>query len=424
MKTIFIKTISFLTLVLSLVACSDSDNNEPQVDPNELTVPYFDIWVTIGEHSGMGSKGTRLVYSTKQLQADQNIDFKGKGIDVTAKLYQESIIKGEYYYQIPIQNDRFGKYRITPEGIEIEKEVSFAKNTYKERRYSHTWIDDNTLVVIAANGAADKVIWTKLNTNTMSILAEGTLDLPPLEKFSTSGLASYRKSDNKILYSYCVPTTSYNGSIAPESQSQFHLAFVNATDMSVENVVTEKRATQMASTAYGELMQSKSFFDTDGDYYLACASPIAGSTNRTQQKGVLLRVKNGETKFDDSYIGFNDESHTKAKIVTAEFLTNNKALLYIQDPAYTGAAGWGSDFNCYYGVLDLKTDEFVDLKLPYSSGTFTQRSVVVNDIAYIGVNPKESSPCIYTYNIKTKKTEKSTTITEGYIFDRLVRITN
>lgn len=425
MKTFYYKTTLLLSIALCalLVSCSDSDNDEPIIDPDEITVPYFDIWVSIGEHSGMGSNGTRLVYATKELQADQNIDFNGKGIDVTAKLYQESIIKGEYYYQIPIQNDRFGKYRITPDGIVTIKEVSFGVNTYKERRYSHTWIDDNTLVIIAANGAADKVIWTKLNANTMTIISEGTLDLPQLVKYSTSGMAAYRKSDNKIFYAYCVPSTSYGGSTAPESDSQFYMAFLDASSMEVEKVVTEKRATQMASTAYGELLQSKSFFD-NGNYYLACASPVAGATNRTQQKGVLLRINEGETEFDQSYIGFGEAKHPEGKIVTAEQLTNGKALLYIQDPNYTGAAGWGSDFNCYYGILDLTTDEFTDLKLPYSSGTFSQRSVVINNKAYIGVNPKEGNPCIYTYDIASQKTSKSTTITEGYIFDRLVRITN
>ena len=111
----------------------------------------------------MGSENTQLVQNTKELDDPSTvIDYAGTGVDVTAKLFQESIIKGQYYYQIPQEKDRFGKYRIGSTGIEVEKETSFAVNTYKDRRYAHTWIDDNTFVVLAANGDKDSIVWTKI----------------------------------------------------------------------------------------------------------------------------------------------------------------------------------------------------------------------------------------------------------------------
>lgn len=401
------------TLGLLSYSCSD-DNDGPTPDPNPLETAHFDIWVSIGGTSGMGSENTQLVQSTKDLEEQETIDFRGTGVDVTAKLYQETIIKGQYYYQIPKEIDRFGKYRIGTNGIEVVKEVSFGTNTYKDRRYTHAWVDDNTLVIIAANGDADKVIWTKINTSDMTIVSEGTLDLPELSKYSTSGIASYRSSDNKILYSYCHGTTSL--------RTQFYMAFINASDMSVEKTVMEDRAEIMAGTAYGELLQSKSFFDNNGDYYLACSTTLPGATSSTQKRGTLLRIKKGETEFDASYEGFKEENHPLGKIVTAEFLTAGKTLLYIQDPDHTGAAGWGSDYNCYYAILDLTTDVLTELNLPYNEGTFSQRSVVLGNKAYIGVNPKDSAPCVYIYDITTGTLTKGLTITEGYSFDRIVTL--
>lgn len=418
----FLFAISFLAVTSLLCpACSDNDdldnidNPDEVIDPDPLETAHFDIWVSIGGTSGMGSENTQLVQSTKSLEDSETvIDFNGTGVDVTAKLYQESIIKGQYYYQIPQEKDRFGKYRIGTNGIEVVKEVSFATNTYKDRRYTHAWVDDKTLVIIAANGDATQVIWTKINAEDMSIISEGTLALEELSKYSTSGIASYRESDNKILYSYCHGTSS--------QRTKFFVAFINPDDMSVEKTVEEDRASFMAGTAYGELLQSKSFFDENGDYYLACNTVVEGASSTTQQFGSLLRIKSGEMDFDKSYIGYRNASNSKGKLVTVELLTSGKALLYIQDPEYTGAAGWGSDYNCYYAILDLTTDALTIPDLPFNEGTFSQRSVVLGDKAYIGINPETSNPCVYIYDIETGSLTKGLTITEGYAFDRIVTL--
>jgi len=59
------------------------------------------------------------------------------------------------------------------------------------------------------------------------------------------------------------------------------------------------------------------------------------------------------------------------------------------------AEGWGADYNCYYAILDLTTDQLTEIQyngtnLPFSSGTFSQRSLVLGNKAYIGVNPKDA----------------------------------
>ena len=410
--------LSFIVALLGLFSFSCSDNNDdpaPDPTPNPVTKTHFDIWVSLGKTTAIGS-GTLLVYGTEFLDDNQTtLTFEGTGTDVTAKLFQESIIKGQYYYQIPKEKDRFGKYRISSTGIEVVKEVAFGKNTYKDRRYSHTWIDDNTLVIIASNGDATNVIWTKINTSNMEIISEGTIDLPKLTKYSTSGVASYRASDNKIFYSYCHGDNAL--------RVQFYTAVVNATDMSVEKTLTEARAAFPGAVAYGELLQSKSFFDTNGDYYLVCNTTIEGAP-QTQQYGTLLRIKKGATDFDKDYTGFVTPSKGKGKIVTAELLATGKALLYIMDPEHTSATGWGKTYNCYYAVLDLNTDVITELDIPYSEGNLSQRSVLVGSKAYIGANPEKGNPCIYIYDIPTGKISKGLSIKEGFSFDRVVLLEN
>lgn len=412
---------AFLIAALSLccLSCSDNDDNNGTKDPDLLETNHFDIWVTVGEgNGGMGSSGGQIVRNMKDLEGEtDSIDFRGVGVNISADFKQETIIKGKYYYQVPNSDDRFVKFQIGAETSQIIKEIPFKTNTFLSRRYTHAWIGDNTLLIMAADGPKKNILWTKIDTDNMKILSEGTLefptDAPAIITYSTSGIASYRASDNKILYSY----------LDNKNKTQFYMAFIDATDMKVEKVSTENRAEMMAGTAYGELLQSKSFFDTNGDYYLACNTVIPGAPSTTQQFGSLLRIKKGETDFDKTYVGFRNPSGEKGKIITSELLTSGKTLLYIMDPEYTGAAGWGAEgANCYYAILDLNTDKLVRLALPHSKGNFSQRSVVLGSRAYIGVNPEKTAPLIYIYDIPTGKLTKGKPIKAGYSFDRIVAL--
>lgn len=415
-SNVFIWALFLVLSSVSFTACSEKETPEPGPDP--LDGAHFDLWVSLDGSGGMGSDATILVKNLKSLEEQSVIDFINEGADVTAKLYQESIIKGQYYYQIPKEKDRFGKYQITGNKITTVAECPFQANTYKDRRYTHAWIDGNTFVVLAANGKGDKVIWTKINAGNMTILSEGTLDLdiPEGDVFSTSGLARYRKSDGKIIYAFQ----------HKKETKHFYVTFINAKDMSIAKTVTEDRAEQMAGTAYGELLQDKMFFDENENLYIACNSHIPGGKKSTYQFGRLLRINKGAMDFDKTYEGFK---YDRGKIVTADFLTANKALLYIQDPEYTGLGpdAWGNNYNCYYAILDLTNDKKEEIKyngtnLPFCSGTFSQRSVVLGNKAYIGVNPEHGNPCIYTYDTKTGDVTKGTEISEGYEFNRIVTL--
>lgn len=415
----FYLTVFFIaTLCFCCVSCSDEDSNPlPSPDPDLLETNHFDIWVTVGEGGGMGAS-SGIVRSIKDLEGEtDSIGFEGVGVNVSLDFKQETIVKGKYYYQVPKSSDRFVKFQIGSQTSEIIKEIPFKVNSYLDRRYTHTWINDNILVVMAADGPKKKILWTKIDAENMKIMSEGTLafpaEAPPIAKFSTSGIASYRSSDGKILYSY----------LDNDNKTCFHLAFINASDMTVEKVVTEDRAEFMAGTAYGELLQSKSFFDTNGDYYLACNSTIAGAPSYTQQFGALVRVKKDAMELDKSYLGYRKPSGAKGKIITAELLTSGKALLYIMDPEYTKAAGWGAKgANCYYAILDLNTDKLDVLNLPFNKGNFSQRSVVLGNKAYIGVNPDKTAPVIYIYDIPTGKLTKGKPIKMGYNFNRIVAL--
>lgn len=454
MKTIKTWTALALAAMLSatsFTACSDDDNDKNIDGIEHIKDVHYDVWVSLDGTTGMGGGSTAtsiIVRSLNTLEdGSMTIDFKNEGADVTAVMDEEVIVKNGYYYQAnPLgTNPCYSKFQITNQGVNTIAERPFGTNTFKDRRYTHAWLADDEFIIMAANGSSNDVIWTKIKDNgtSLAISAEGSLNLAAatgFKKFSTSGLLRYRKSDNTLIYVFQNKSAT----------TTFFVAFIDAATMTIKNIAEEKRAELPAGTAYGELLQNKMFMDEKDNLYIAANSQFEstkddGKKSTTSQYGRIVRVKAGEDKIDEDFLGYNKpscEGETtpslaySSKIVTCDYLGKNKALLYLQDPVYTGCVtsnliynGWGgkAQFNCYYAILDLATDEVKELTyngkhLPYNNGTFSQRSFVLNNKAYIGTNPKDEAPAVYIYNINSGKVTKGATIKEGYNFDRIVYV--
>ena len=430
------KTLKNLMLLLltgctmCFTACSDDDNDKTIPTTKDV---HYDIWVGL-DQSKMGQFGTLLVQNVNSLEDSQEIDFKNFGCNVTSTFGKTdaAIIKGKYYYQVDAVNgDRFVKFQILNNQLTRVCEQPFKTNTYTAGKYTHVWLDDNTFIVFAATGKSEDVIWTKIDAETLRIIDEGSLNLKgktDVTKFTTSGLAAYRKSDNKIIYFF-----KHNPGRNKVAPPYFYAAFIDANTMNIENIAKEERAEEMAGSAYGELRQNKMFFDENENLYLACNTQIPGSETTTCQFGNFLRINKGESDFDKNYKGFNGKD---GKIVTVNYMGNNKVMLYIQDPKHTGTSddnskyeGWGNAYNCYYAMYDINTGALTEFqyegkKLPYNIGTFSQRSFVLDNKAFIGVNPKDSQPVVYIYNSKDNTVTKGITIQEGYEFSRINYIHN
>lgn len=444
---------AFLLMALSagFVACSDND--DPKQDPTPTPTPepepgpvddktyHFDLFLTIGKHGGMSSKNSCIVRSVSSLAADQGvISITGVGTELAAKAYSmESITKGKYYYQVPYSADRFTKYQITEEGIKIVQEQPFVKNTYKCRQYTHAWIDDNTLVIMAADGDKTHILWTKLNTDDMSIIDEGTLSLEVdkdggYELFTTTGILTYRKADNKLFYFYFNRISSSSSTWRTTDEENFHVAVINAETMAVEHDSKSPVKAEMAGSAYGELLQDITMFDDDGNLYISAFREEDDNANTGP--AMLLRIKAGEYEFDSSYNGFQNGD---GKLLTVQYIGNNKAFIYSRNdeaPTVTTASGSTikptaiDGYSHYYSILDLTTGYATRMSyngklLEYSGGRFSQRSVVLNGKVYFATNTLEDeNSIIYIYDIDTQKVEKGAEVEGTHFFDVIRAVEN
>ena len=393
---------------------------------------HFDLTVTVGKQGGMGRDVTTIMQSRSSLTEGATVDFKNVGAEINADYSMEAIVRGKYYYQVPVSADRFVKLQFKDNKMQVIQAQPFVANTYKTRAYCHAWLGDNTLLIMSANGDKDKIVWTKLNTNDMTILSEGTLNISladGYDTFTSTGIAAYRAADNKLFYFYYnkkAGTTSVNATNEPN----FHVAVINPETMAVEqdNINTDKVA-EMAGSAYGELLQNTVFFDEAGNLYLAAFNPVTVDGLK-REIGAILRIKPGEYNFEAGYNAFPE---SEGKLLTTQYLGNGKLLTYSRNDNLTKTSKGKKavmsgidDYSHYYSIVDLNAGKrtrmsFDGAEIPYSSGRFSQRSAVDRAAgkAYFGVNTADAQPQIYVYDIKTGEVAKGIDVAEGYYFEQI-----
>ena len=386
-------------------------------DPVVLGPHHFDLTVTVGKQGGMGRDVTTIMQSREKLDAGAVVDFKNVGAEINADYTMESIIRGKYYYQVPVAGDRFVKLQFKDNKMEVVQAQPFKENTYNIRQYCHAWTADNQLVIMAANGDKNAIIWTKINTDDMTIQSEGTLDIQVAdgwESFTTSGVLAYRASDNKLFYFY------YNkkgtGRKATKEE-KFHVAVINAETMAVEQDNLCPFAAETAGSAYGELLQQTTFFDEAGTLYLA-----AFSDTSIGEEGKLLRIKKGEFNIDADYNGF---PNSDGKLLTTQYLGNGKLFCYSRHDDETLGTAIDS-YAHYYSIVDMKAGtrtrmSFGGTEIPYSSGRFSQRSAFDpnENKVYFGVNTETAQPQVYVYDVKTGEVTEGVKVAEGYYFEQI-----
>ena len=426
-KLLLILTVATVSMMAMAVSCEEPEP-EPEPEPEVLKDYNFDLFVCAVKHGGMSqNKNGTYVRSVASLEADQpRVEFTGKGVDITQNYTLESITRGKYYYQVPQKaTGGFVKFHIErnaagDETIVEDAEVPFKDNVYSARKYTHAWIGDSTtLVVIGTASKATKIIWTKLSESNLAIQSEGTFDIKLPEgfnAFSTAGLLTYRKSDKKLYYFYL---TKREAGQSDAATSVTNIAIINPDNMQVESTtaVPAEIMEETAGSAYGELMQNMIMYDEADNLYVAGLITVD-----EKEMGILRRIPVGSKTFDASWNGF---PNPEGKLLTVQYLGNGKALSYSRDETLGTKIDSKSHF---YSIINLANGSRERVKydgqdLQYCGGRFSQRSVVVNNKAYIGVGGETEGeaeatyPTIYIYDCKTGKVEKGRELSKGFCFD-------
>ncbi|MDO5974016.1 DUF4374 domain-containing protein [Flavivirga jejuensis] len=164
--------------------------------------------------------------------------------------------------------------------------------------------------------------------------------------------------------------------------------------------------------------------EEDDIYSLSCGAVGAGfNTEAVTKPSGILRIKNGETDFDESYF-FNIEEKTGGKIFGLSYLGNNMAIASIINNPEVGEA-W-SAYNTIYNqslvIIDLvaQTVSNIDGIPLFKSGYFPTGVFVEEGKAYPTI-VAENEVAIYQIDIATGKATKGA-IVKGKDLSGLTRL--
>lgn len=422
-----VATLVATLVTLSFTAC-DSDAPSPQ---EEVTVGY-DLWVPIDGATGQSTANTDPHIIARVADLTKGVfSIKGEGAETSASPLTPYVVYHKGYYYSVSREGRFGKFRVSNTGIETIKE--FPMPQILDRRFSHAWLDDNTLVMVSSVGDKQEMSWVKVDVNKMVITAEGKLDLPKPEEgeiFNSSGLLGYRKADNTLIYPHVYMEKSKKTSMAlPPKRNEIYIAFIDATTMQVKKIDKDTRCEHLSSTSFGETRCQKTFFDSKGNFYFAAATcnipENAKKKSSTKQRSFLFRVNAGSMETDKSFDGY---AQPRGKIITVFSLNDDEVLLYMQDPDFKekGNTDWSSKTNryIYYWLrCNIKTQQVEHIKdIPFSNGNYGQLAVRNGNTVSIGANVEGAPTTIYQYNINTRKVTKGATLADGFELDRITPV--
>jgi len=389
-----------VAVAFSFISCSDKSpvTEDPEAEPSS-----FAVWAQLGSWPNT----SYYIMGVSSLTSG-SFKLDGNGIDVTTVLNNSVISKGGFYYFYNTTEAKFGKYKIENGKTTIVKEFPF---TYMLSLAGHTWIDDNTLVMIGGVTSGKAVNYAVINTSTMTVTQTGAVSGLPTGPEShpllrVGGDIQYK--DGKLFFS----VINYNGSDYT-LYKQLNTLAVSYPGFAVTKISTDTRTAGLGNTSG---YYATSFVDEAGDmYFLTSWNGIAGGVNT---KKSIYRIKKGADVLDPTYymdveaeIGFVPSSGLLMN------LGNGKAIIKYMTSADNTAKTRFSIINITTGKEIRKLTEVPD------AASSERNAFVEGGKAYIAALSGTGKDYIWIYDSATDKVTQGLQIEGGYTsFSRIDKL--
>lgn len=396
MKRIFL-FLSAITCLLSLSSCSKSnDNNTPETPTGD-----YNLWI----QAGSWPNANYYILGMNNLLNATYI-LTGNGVDVTSILNNSVISRGGYYYYYNTTEGRFGKYQIVNGAVSKVKEVPFTNLTSLA---GHTWIDNNTLVMIGTFNGAKEIHYSTVDVSTMTITNGNFTGLPAIPaNYSTYRVGGDIQYVNGNLF---FAITYINGNnIAYAGHTMIQASYPGFTI----GTKTNDALTSGLGNTSGYF--ATSFVDKNKDMYYLTSWVSKWADGTANAPIYINRIKSGSTAPDASY-------HKKVTDVVGKEaasglfmdLGNGTAILKYIVSSVNNVSTYG------YTIINLSNGTEVRKLTEIPDGGSGERNVLVeNGKAYIAQLSGTNTDYIWIYDAATDKVTKGSSIPGGYnSFSRL-----
>lgn len=267
--------------------------------------------------------------------------------------------------------------------------------------------DNNTLVGVEITASVVKFHTIDINTvkvtDTKSHAASDINDKPG--SVSYAGMAI--NGSNLFLAFYVSDPTTFATAYTNEAV----IAVYSYPGLALQKVIKDDRTGPIGgfNTKCGLTKTA------NGDIYALSHSNPANGYSQTTKKGGILRIKSGQTTFDQDYF-FDVESVTGGKNIShLKYLDNNRAFAEVNMAVAADQARW-SDSPLKSAVVDFsaKTVKFLD-GVPQHNGDGRRLAALYDDQYVYLCIPETNTISVYQMNVNDFTATKGATVEANFV---------
>jgi hypothetical protein len=350
-------------LVLAGTACSDDEG----VAPDKSGERFYSLSIISGDVSYILPTNTPM---------EGTVSPVGSGVEFGGRSF---IPSGNYVYDFNEADKKFYQYELNSDGTVEEVASILATQYISDRAYSRSLIDENTLLIMDPVAWGDpETKWFTIALPEFTVSGSGSINLPTLGQSPgvswKMNVGRVAKHGDKLIMGSIYYDFDGNYSEGSHAVVFDWPGMTNPTLIHTDQINAELGI--ISGSGYAET--------ENGDLYIsASGGAFWGKSGSDGKSGGILRIKNGETDFDEGYLlDLSDELGKPTNIMQLDYIGNDIAIAMLFDP--TEVDGWGDIDNdhYYFAKINLVTKEITPYNIPKSGSRLARQPLIDNGKYY------------------------------------------
>ncbi|CAM3817585.1 DUF4374 domain-containing protein [Sphingobacterium prati] len=382
--------LSVLAAAILITSCSKSENPNP-VDPD----PTPGVGKYIVAVTPIASTGVADYLVTSNSLDDGKVSIIGNGIeqDGTWRYYLST--NNKFFSFLYGQGNPGAVTAYNLENGKLKKLTNFQSETVA----AFAAVNDDVLMAkMSRNLATPTHTWYRVNTNSLSIVGEGSMNALELANNGEIGYFSWLTQVGNKVYApfFCIESSSFT----TKYPNKAWVAVFSYPDMKLEKVFTDERTSYI-----GQYFTNGLGTVENGDIYAFSAANATSkrkddptkSEITTTNPSAILKISSGTTEFDKNYFFNVTEISGGYNIVNWTYVGGNNFIVSSKKKQSDGSYSAETTIAAV-NVVDKTFKTVTGLPNASEIKSFTQRnnySKKDGKIGYIGVNLKSGKSYVY-----------------------------
>ena len=393
----FRSTLALCVAAGMLASCGDKD--EPVLDnPGNYILAV----------SPAASTGVADYLLTAQNLETGTISTAGNGVEQDGTFRYYVTHNGKFFSMLYGQGNPGAVTAYNIQGGKLTKLTNFQTETVQAFAPVN---DDLLLFKISRSLTAPTSSWYKVNTNSLTISSEGTVNTLDLTQSGELAHFTWIKQVGTKLFAPYQTINDRNFNTAYPDQAS--IAIFNYADMKIDKVITDKRASFI-----GKYFTDGLSVQENGDIYaFSPAAATTGGTLSSTKPAAILKIKSGTTEFDQSYFFDVEAASGGMSITTWLYVGNNTYIVNAVAKAEKTSGFPAGKRIGIVNVVDKTYKAVAGMPEAASISLLTTTNYTPKDgkTGYIGVNLADGTSYIYKIDASTQTATRGLKVEGGTV---------